>query len=144
MPAAPICTLKFRCVHTLPGKSMQSDEYCTINSKAAALHGTDLGERLQHMPCSPHVMCHLLQVKSKAVMEHLQPLDAEETQIVCAHWLSQTAEGAQAAILQLLRGCRDAAALAAAESKLRAAIHDWKHAPQLERTIPQGEESSWL
>ncbi len=75
-------------------------------------------------------------------MERLQPLDAEVTHTVCAHWLSQTAEGAQAAILQLLRGCRDAAELAAAESKLRAAIQKWKHTPQPESTIPQGDLSS--
>ena len=66
-------------------------------------------------------------------MERLQPLDAEETHMVCIHWLSQTADGAQAAILQLLRGCRNAAELAAAETKLRAAIQDWRHSPHLER-----------
>ena len=80
----------------------------------------------------------LMQEKSKAVMERLQPLDAEETHTVCSHWLSQTAHGAQAAILQLLRGCKDAAELAAAESKLRAAIQNWKHTPQQESAGPQG------
>ena len=60
---------------------------------------------------------------------------------MCSHWLSQTAEAAQAAILQLLRGCRDAAELAAADSKLRAAIQSWKHTPQPESTVPQGDES---
>ena len=59
---------------------------------------------------------------------------------MCTHWLSQTAEGTQAAILQLLRGCRDAAELAAAESKLRAAIQNWRHTPQPESAAPQGKK----
>ena len=51
---------------------------------------------------------------------------------MCSRWLSQTSDGAQAAILQLLRGCPTAADLAAAESKLRAAIQDWRHSPHRE------------
>lgn len=71
-------------------------------------------------------------------MERLQPLSAEETQAVCSQWLSQTASTAQGAILLLLRGCRDAAELATAEGKLRAAVQDWRHAPQAGRTAPKG------
>ena len=71
-------------------------------------------------------------------MERLQPLSAEETQALCSQWLSQTASTAQGAILQLLRGCRDAAELATAEGVLRAAVQDWRHTPQAERNAPKG------
>jgi len=76
------------------------------------------------------------------VTERLQPLTAENTQTVCSQWLSQTASSMQAAILQLLRGCRDAAELAAAESQLRAAIQDWKHVPQTRSAGKKGETTA--
>ena len=71
-------------------------------------------------------------------MERLQPLSAEETQALCSQWLSQTASTTQGAILQLLRGCRDAAQLATAEGMLRAAIQEWRHATQAEWNAPKG------
>ena len=70
------------------------------------------------------------QAKSKVMMERLQPLSEEATQAVCSQWLSQTAGSAQGAILQLLQACRDASELAAAETKLRTTIQDWRHTPQ--------------
>ncbi len=83
-----------------------------------------------------------MQAKSKAVMERLQPLTAEETQAVCSQWLSQTASAAQGATLQLLHGCRDPAELATAEGKLRAALQDWRHEPKAERAAPKGAKGA--
>ena len=79
-----------------------------------------------------------LQAKSKVMMERLQPLSEEATQAACSQWLSQTAGGAQGAILRLLQACRDASELAAAEARLRAAVQDWKRRPQADSLRASG------
>lgn len=86
--------------------------------------------------------CYVTQAKSKAVMERLQPLSAENTQALCSKWLSQTASDAQSATLQLLRSCRNAVELAAAEAKLRSVIQDWKHSPPTDSVSSKGNQAS--